>query len=71
MYGESNIDTERSKLVKQTKEQTVKNILELQRKRKREHLVNDADVHAMENYRKIRKRTKNYKWGGTNRCQHC
>lgn len=61
MYGESNIDTERSKLVKHTSKQVVNNILELQRKRKREFLVNDADVHSMENSRKIRKRTKNYK----------
>lgn len=61
MYGESNIDTERSKLVKQTKEQAVKNILELQRKKKREYLVNDADVHAMKNLQRIRKRTNNYK----------
>ena len=58
MYGESNIYTERSKLVKQTKEQAVKKISELQRKRKREYLVSDADVHAMENSQRIRKKTK-------------
>ncbi len=62
MYGESNIYTERNKLVKQTKEQAVKKISELQRKRKREFLINDADVHAMENSQRIRKRTNNYKW---------
>lgn len=71
MYGQSDIDTERSKLVKQSKEEVVQTILELQRKRKREYLVSDADIHAMENSRKIRKRTKNYKWGGTRKCQHC
>ena len=58
MYGQSDIDTERSKLVKQTSKQVVSNILEIQRKRKKEYLMNDADIHAIENSRRIRKRSR-------------
>lgn len=58
MYGQSDIDTERSKLVKHTSKQVVSNILEIQRKRKKEYLMNDADIHAIENSRRIRKRTR-------------
>jgi hypothetical protein len=70
MYGESDSSTKGSKLVKQTKEQTVKNILELQRKRKKQYLINDADIHAIQNSQRIRKRTSNCKRGGLSKCQH-
>ncbi len=53
-----------------SKEEFVRTILEVQRKRKREYIVNDADIHAIQNSQKIRKRTKNYKRGGLSKCQH-
>lgn len=40
-------------------------IAEDKRKKKRQDITNDADVHAIYNTQRIKKRTKRYKKGGT------
>ena len=50
---------------KLSKEEFVQKILELQRIRKQRHICNEADIHAIYNTQRIKKRTRHCKKGGT------